>query len=95
VTICCGQNAGRLREVYAQAVARSGFPVGPPRDLEQEGAVAMGLYAIAASIAKNGITVPGTTPQVRKIAQKLGQLQPFLAVFLQECMGQHVYFGPT
>jgi hypothetical protein len=30
-----------------------------------------------------------------KLAQKLGQLQPFLAVFLLECIGQPVYFGPT
>ena len=27
--------------------------------------------------------------------QKLGQLQPFLAVFPQECMGQLPSFGPT
>jgi hypothetical protein len=30
-----------------------------------------------------------------KLAQKLGQLQPFLAVFPQECMGQLASFGPT
>jgi hypothetical protein len=30
-----------------------------------------------------------------KLAQKLGQLQPFIAVFPQECMGQLAYFGPT
>jgi hypothetical protein len=30
-----------------------------------------------------------------KLAQKLGQLQPFKAVFLQECMGQLASFGPT
>jgi hypothetical protein len=29
------------------------------------------------------------------LAQKLGQLQPFVAVFLQECMGQLVSFGPA
>ena len=29
------------------------------------------------------------------LAQKLGQLQPFLAVFAPECMGQLLYFGPT
>jgi hypothetical protein len=28
-------------------------------------------------------------------AQKLGQLQPFLAVLLLECMGQLAYFGPS
>jgi hypothetical protein len=30
-----------------------------------------------------------------KLAQKLGQLQPFAASFPQECMGQLAYFGPT
>ena len=30
-----------------------------------------------------------------KLAQKLGQLQPFVPVFPQECMGQLVYAGPT
>jgi hypothetical protein len=29
------------------------------------------------------------------LAQKLGQLQPFIAVFPPKCMGQLVYFGPT
>ena len=30
-----------------------------------------------------------------KLAQKLGQLQPFLAVFQLECVGQLASFGPT
>ena len=30
-----------------------------------------------------------------KLAQKLGQLQPFIAVFLQECTGYLAYFGST
>jgi|FLMP01.3.fsa_nt_emb hypothetical protein len=30
-----------------------------------------------------------------KLAQKLGHLQPFLAVFPQECMGQLASSGPT
>jgi hypothetical protein len=29
------------------------------------------------------------------LAQKLGQLQPFIAVFLHEYMGQLASFGPT
>jgi hypothetical protein len=39
----------------------------------------------------------GADPSERDatLAQKLGQLQPFLAVFPQECMGQLAYFGPT
>jgi hypothetical protein len=30
-----------------------------------------------------------------KVRQLLGQLQPFMAVFPQECMGQLAFFGPT
>jgi hypothetical protein len=30
-----------------------------------------------------------------KLAQKLAQLQPFIAVFPQECMDQLAFFGPT
>jgi hypothetical protein len=30
-----------------------------------------------------------------RLARKLGQLQPFIAVFPQECIGQLAYFGPT
>ena len=30
-----------------------------------------------------------------KLAQKLGQLQLFIAVFPQESMGQLAFFGPT
>ena len=30
-----------------------------------------------------------------KMVQKLGQIQPFIAVFPQECMGQLAYLGPT
>jgi hypothetical protein len=29
------------------------------------------------------------------LAQMLGQLQPFIAVLPQECMGQLASFGPT
>jgi hypothetical protein len=38
---------------------------------------------------------PGTSEKDAKLAQKLGQLQPFIAVFPQECMGQLAYFWPT
>ena len=39
-----------------------------------------------------------TDAQVRKkfvSAQKLGRLQPFIAAFPQECLGQLASFGPT
>jgi hypothetical protein len=37
-----------------------------------------------------GLHFEATTPQVRKKVQKLGQFQPFIAAFPQECMGQLV-----
>jgi hypothetical protein len=30
-----------------------------------------------------------------ELAQKLGELQPFIAVFPQECMGQLAFFAPA
>jgi chromosome segregation protein len=45
-----------------------------------------------------GANGKGAQAQVRKtakLAQKLGQLQPFIAVFPLECMGQLASFGPT
>ena len=37
----------------------------------------------------------GQSEKDAKLAQKLGQLQPFIVVFPQECMGQLASFGPT
>jgi hypothetical protein len=36
----------------------------------------------------------GASEKDAKLAQKLGQLQPFMVVFPQECMGQFASFGP-
>jgi hypothetical protein len=33
--------------------------------------------------------------QFKELAQKLGQLQPLIAMFPQECRGQLLVFGPT
>jgi hypothetical protein len=41
---------------------------------------------------RNLISKVSKTP---KLAQKLGQLQPFLAVFPQECVGKLASFGRT
>jgi hypothetical protein len=48
------------------------------------------------SVGPSG-TAADTSEKDTKLAQKLGQLQPFLlvAVFPQECMGQLAHFGPT
>ena len=43
---------------------------------------------------KNIIDPPAGEKEA-KLAQKLGQLQPFIAVFPHECMGQLASFGPT
>ena len=44
-----------------------------------------------------GITGRGWSgsEKATELAQNLGQLQPFLAAFPQECMGQLASFGPT
>ena len=39
--------------------------------------------------------LPAQSEKDAKLAQKLGQLQPFLAEFPQECAGQLASFGPT
>ena len=41
------------------------------------------------------VTVTPYSEKDAKLAQKLGQLQPFIAVFPPECTGQLAYFGPT
>ena len=38
---------------------------------------------------------PSYSEEHAKLAQKLGQLQPFIAVLPQECMGQLASFRPT
>ena len=38
---------------------------------------------------------PRASEKDTKLAQKLGQLQPFVAAFPRECVGQLASFGPT
>jgi hypothetical protein len=38
---------------------------------------------------------PQQSEEDTKLAQKLGQLQPIIALFPQECMGQLSSFGPA
>jgi hypothetical protein len=42
-----------------------------------------------------GVDVEFSSEKDTKLAQKLGQLQPFMAVFLHECVGQLASSGPT
>jgi hypothetical protein len=44
------------------------------------------------AVPKGGVPAPSETD---KLAQKLGQLQLFIDVLSQECMGQLASFGPT
>jgi hypothetical protein len=53
---------------------------------EAEAARAMAAETAAALV---------TSEKDAKLAHKLGQLQPFIAVFPQECLGQLASFGPT
>ena len=48
-----------------------------------------------APLARGGAAVLHRSEKDVKLAQKLGQLQPFVAVLPQECMGQLASFGPT
>ena len=54
----------------------------------------------ATSVLADGKWMPvhiatGSSKQDAKLAQKLGQLQPFIAVLPQECMDQLASFRPT
>ena len=72
-----------------------------PDDSEEEEEVVVDLVKVLALVLHTGLAVAGDgniTLQVRldaKLAQKLGQLQPYIAVFPHECMGQLAVFGPT
>jgi hypothetical protein len=41
------------------------------------------------------LRLPPASEKGAKLAQKLGKLQLFIAVFPQECVGQLASFGPT
>ena len=63
------------------------------------------LHVVSRDVAGDGLGRRGAagavgaphhaSEKVVKLVQKLGQLQPLIAVFPQECMGQLAYFGPT
>jgi hypothetical protein len=47
------------------------------------------------SLRRAGGHLPVQGETDAKSVQKSGQLQPFIAVFPQECMGQLAYLGPS
>jgi hypothetical protein len=69
-------------------VHRSGVPWHPLH--RRQRGIPMYSYA-----NRSQIRALRTSEKDAKLAQKLGQLQPFMAVFLLECMGQLVSFGPA
>ena len=70
---------------------RARLRVAVPRGLAGPGR--LGFVAAAG----REVACPGThmSEEDTKLAQKLDQLQPFMAVFRLECMGQLAYFGLT
>jgi hypothetical protein len=54
------------------------------------------LLANCESFGQGGtIDTPARSEKDAKLAQKLGQPLPFIAIFPQECMGQLASFGAT
>jgi hypothetical protein len=53
--------------------------------------------AVRAGASHSGPRAPAPAPGKKdaELPQKLGRLQPFLAVVPQECTGQLAFFGPT
>ena len=52
------------------------------------------FHSLPSAISITNVTEVRKTP-ICKLAKKLGQLQPFIAMFPQECVGQLASFGPT
>jgi hypothetical protein len=67
----------------------------PPRGAAAPGGAAHAVRGAAAKAADHGARRAPASEKDAKLAQKLGQLQPFLAALPQECMGQLASFGPT
>ena len=81
----------RAAEAAAELVAAGAWSVGhASRTLTQQ---LRGLPPKAAG--RCALTPIPPSEKDAKLAQKLGQLQPFTAVFPQECMGQLASFRPT
>jgi hypothetical protein len=60
-----------------------------------EGTYAHACAQIVAASCVKKFSLPGEKDIDAKLVQNLGQLQPFIGVFPQECMGQLGYFGST
>jgi hypothetical protein len=64
----------------------------PEDDIDEAGDSTNPKAALAALLERHA---PTESEKDAELAQKLGQLQPFLAVFPQECTAQLVSFGST
>ena len=90
------QKRSRLTRFHGQVnfglaafgIAYNQLILGPLR-YQPASALFIDLVAMPVTIISN------TSEKDAELAQKLGQLQPFLAVFPRECVGQLASFGPT
>ena len=82
-----GSRAGPVRDLVALGAACL-------RGLGGPGECCAGTLVLLSS-DRCACPPPGPSEKGAKLAQKLGQLQPFTAVFLQEYMGQPSSFMPT
>jgi hypothetical protein len=81
---------GKMIKVGLQSLARSmNQRASSDSDILEE------LAAAAAATAVGNNLGWETSEKDARLAQKLGQLQPFIAVSPQECMGQLASSGPT
>jgi hypothetical protein len=60
-----------------------------------KGTLEQPLNCYGTQLALCGLVILHDSKKEAKLAQKLGQLQPYIAVLPQECMGQLASFGPS
>ena len=93
----CEQH-NRLRSALAKQPAGAPAASGGGATGGEVAAVWGAAVADQGALKAYAVSMEAMATQVRKapswLRAKFGQLQPFIAVFPQECMGQPAYFGP-
>ena len=84
-----------LKLIAAQREGRGDASAGQNKEVVKLRKQAAMLQKQVRDAKKAADEAKAESEKVAKLAQKLGQLQPFVSVFPQECMGQLAYFGPT
>jgi hypothetical protein len=94
-----GGGGGELAEAVQVAMidrwsrgGEGGLPLGPVFERALAASLGPVKVALALEVGLGQLLEGCLAPEVRK---RLGQLQPFIAVFPEECMGQPASFGPT